>query len=68
MNTAILTLVTFIPTAGAIVLMLMPRNDKNIRWTALLISILAFAFSLYLPFSYHSGQPGFQFEVNHAWI
>src|SRR5215831_19825664 len=68
MNTAILTLVTFIPTAGAILLMLMPRNDKNIRWTALLISILAFAFSLYLPFSYHSGQPGFQFEVNHPWI
>src|SRR5215469_6578100 len=68
MNTAILTLVTFIPTAGAIVLMLMPRNDKNIRWTALLVSVLAFAFSLYLPFSYHSGQPGFQFEVNQPWI
>src|SRR5215468_212276 len=68
MNTAILTLVTFIPTAGAILLMLMPRNDKNIRWTALLVSILAFAFSLYLPFSYHSGQPGFQFEVNQPWI
>src|SRR5215467_14412576 len=68
MNTTILTLVTFIPTAGAILLMLMPRNDKNIRWTALLVSILAFAFSLYLPFSYHSGQPGFQFEVNHPWI
>ena len=68
MNTAILTLVTFIPAAGAILLMLMPRNDKNIRWTALFISLLAFAFSLYLPFAYHTGQPGFQFEVNHPWI
>ena len=68
MHTAILTLVTFIPTAGAIVLMLMPRNDKNIRWTALFISLLAFVFSLYLPFNYHTGQPGFQFEVNHLWI
>jgi len=68
MNTAILTLVTFIPTIGAIVLMLMPRNDKTIRWMALIISVLAFAFSLYLPINYHSGQPGFQFEVNHPWI
>src|SRR5215472_14924168 len=67
-NTAILTLVTFIPTAGAILLMLMPRNDKNIRWTALFVTLLAFAFSLYLPFSFHSGQAGFQFEINHPWI
>ena len=68
MNAWILTLVTFIPTAGAIVLMLMPRNDKNIRWTALLISILAFAISLYLPFAYDSGKSGFQFETDHVWI
>src|SRR5262252_5115135 len=68
MNEHILTLVTFIPTAGAILLMLMPRNDKNIRWTALVISLVAFAFSLYLPFGFHSLQPGFQFEVNHRWI
>jgi|SRR5579864_3826458 len=68
MNSAILTLVTFIPAAGAILLMLMPRNDKSIRWTALFISLLAFAFSLYLPFGYHAGQTGFQFEINHPWI
>jgi NADH-quinone oxidoreductase subunit M len=68
MNSCILTLVTFIPAAGAVLLMLMPRNDKTIRWTALFISLLAFAFSLYLPANYQSGQPGFQFDVNHVWI
>ena len=68
MSGLILTLVTFIPAAGAVVLMLLPRNDKTVRWTALFISLLAFAVSLYLPFSYQSGQPGFQFEVNHVWI
>jgi NADH-quinone oxidoreductase subunit M len=68
MNTAILTLVTFIPTAGAILLMLMPRNDKTIRWMALFISLLAFAFSLYLPANYQSGHNGFQFEINSVWI
>jgi NADH-quinone oxidoreductase subunit M len=68
MSSSILTLITFIPAAGAVLLMLMPRNDKNIRWTALLISLLAFAFSLYLPVHYHSSQPGFHFDVNHVWI
>lgn len=68
MNTAILTLVTFIPAAGAVVLMLMPRNDKTIRWMALFISLLAFVFSLYLPVYYQSGHSGFQFEVNAVWI
>src|SRR5215471_17525563 len=68
MNTTILTLVTFIPTAGAILLMLLPRNDKNIRWTALIISVLAFAFSLYLPFAYSSESTPFHFDINHPWI
>ena len=68
MNAWILTLVTFIPTAGAILLMLLPRNDKNIRWIALIISLVTFAFSLYLPWGFHIGQPGFQFEINHPWI
>ena len=31
MNDMILTLVTFIPAVGAIVLMLMPRNNRVIR-------------------------------------
>jgi NADH-quinone oxidoreductase subunit M len=68
MNSSILTLVTFIPAIGAVLLMVLPRNDKTIRWTALSISLVAFAFSLYLPLTYQSGQPGFQFDVNHAWI
>jgi NADH-quinone oxidoreductase subunit M len=68
MDGLILTLITFIPAAGAVVLMLMPRNDKAIRWAALLISILAFIVSLHLPAHYVSGKPGFQFEVNSLWI
>ena len=49
MNNSILTLVTFIPAIGAVLLMLMPRNDRALRWAALIISLVAFAFSLYLP-------------------
>src|SRR5205823_2706015 len=68
METKILSLITFIPAAGAVLLMLMPRNDKIIRWMALLVSLLAFAFSLYLPMQFQNGQPGFQFQVDTPWI
>ena len=45
----ILTLVTFLPAIGALVLMLMPRNDSTLRWAALIISIATFGLSLCLP-------------------
>ena len=48
MNGSILTVVTFLPAIGALVLMLMPRNDRLLRWTALVVSLLTFAFSLHL--------------------
>src|SRR5947209_3433267 len=68
MDSMILTFVTFIPAVGAVLLMLMPRNDKIIRWAALLISLLAFAFSLYLPVHFQNGTSGFQFQVDTRWI
>src|SRR5436305_2034838 len=68
MDSVILTLVTFLPAAGAILLMLAPRNDKIIRWLALAISLVAFIFSLHLPANFTSGKPGFQYEVNASWI
>ncbi len=68
MDSLILTLVTFVPAIGAVVLMLMPRNDRALRWGALIISLLTFVLSLHLPFHYDYGRNGFQFDVNHPWI
>jgi NADH-quinone oxidoreductase subunit M len=68
MNDSILTVITFLPAAGALLLMLMPRNDRAIRWTALVFSLLTFTFSVHLPRFFHSGHAGFQFETNHSWI
>jgi NADH-quinone oxidoreductase subunit M len=67
-NSSILTLVTFLPAIGALLLMLMPRNDRLLRWTALIISIATFGLSLYLPMYFDYGKSGFQFDVNHPWI
>ena len=64
----ILTLVTFVPLAGALLLMLLPRRDRDIRIFSLVISLLTFVLSLHLPVHFHRGQPSFQFEVNNSWI
>ena len=67
-HSAILTLVTFIPMAGALLLMLFPRRDREIRGFALLVSLLTFVLSLHLPAYFHRNQAGFQFELNVPWI
>lgn len=70
MTNSILTLVTFLPAVGALVLMLMPRNDRTLRWTALIFSIATFGLSLYLPLHFDYSQHGFQsgFDINVPWI
>ena len=45
----ILTLVTFVPLAGALLLMLLPRRDRDIRIFSLVISLLAFAIGTCTP-------------------
>jgi len=64
----ILTLVTFAPLAGALLLVLLPRRDRDIRIFSLVISLLTFVLSLHLPVHFHRGQSGFQFAVNNQWV
>src|SRR6266852_2290832 len=64
----ILTLVTFIPLAGALLLLLMPRRDRDIRVISLVVSLLAFVLSLHLPVHFHRARAGFQYELDKAWI
>jgi NADH-quinone oxidoreductase subunit M len=68
LNDSILTLVTFLPAVGAVLLMLMPRQDRALRWMALITSLVTFGFSLYLPVHFNHGAAGFQFDTSHAWI
>jgi NADH-quinone oxidoreductase subunit M len=68
LDSTILTLVTFVPTAGALLLLFFPRRDRDIRLFALVISLLTFVLSLHLPAHLHRDQAGFQFELNVRWI
>jgi len=64
----ILSLVTFIPAAGGLLILLIPRRDRDIRVFALVISLLAFLASLLLPVYLHRNLAGFQFEIDKPWI
>src|ERR1700716_2424303 len=64
----ILSLVTFIPAGGGLLILLIPRRDRDIKLFAFVVSMLAFIASLHLPAHLHRNLSGFQFEINKQWI
>jgi NADH-quinone oxidoreductase subunit M len=64
----ILTLITFVPLGGALLLMVFPRRERDIRAFTLAVAVLTFILSLHMPVHFVIGQPGFQFDVNAPWI
>jgi NADH-quinone oxidoreductase subunit M len=68
LNPVILTLVTFVPLAGALLLVFLPRRDRDIRVFSLVVSTLTFILSLHLPVYFHRAQAGFQYEIDKSWI
>jgi NADH-quinone oxidoreductase subunit M len=67
-NDNILSIVVFLPLAGAILLAFFPRRDRDVRWFALAVSLITLLASLHLPWYFVRGQSGFQFEANSQWI
>jgi NADH-quinone oxidoreductase subunit M len=68
LNPIILSLVTFIPAAGGLLILLIPRRDRDIKLFALVISLLAFVASLHLPVHMHRDHNLFKFEIDRVWI
>jgi NADH-quinone oxidoreductase subunit M len=65
----LLTLVCFLPTAGALLLLLLPeRMAGEIKVTALVVALGDFALSLGLWFGFDPAVRGFQFAEHAAWI
>jgi NADH-quinone oxidoreductase subunit M len=65
---SILSLITFVPLAGAILLALLPDKGKTMQWGALAVTLITFLLTLHLPAHYNYGASGYQFETNCAWI
>ncbi|MDB5368195.1 MAG: NADH-quinone oxidoreductase subunit [Rhodospirillales bacterium] len=68
----ILSVVTFLPTIGALLACLMrgdtPSGQRNIRWIGLWTSLLTFAISLLIWTGYDPSNGGFQFVERYAWV
>ncbi len=68
LNDHILTAITLLPAAGALVVALLPRKGHIIQWFTLLITLATFVLSLHLPAHFDYARRGFQFEENRPWI
>ncbi len=64
-----LTLVTFFPLLGILVLLFLPAENKNlIRWTALVTSLLTFGISLWILGMFDASNPDLQLVAQYSWI
>ncbi|MBI9045721.1 MAG: NADH-quinone oxidoreductase subunit M [Anaerolineaceae bacterium] len=65
----LLTLILFTPTAAALVILLLPKEQtKAIKWTAFGTSLIPFVFTLVLWVRFIPGGNGFQFEEEMVWF
>nr|WP_294516749.1 NADH-quinone oxidoreductase subunit M [uncultured Rhodopila sp.] len=69
----ILSLITWLPLVGALIIATMLRGDEetvatNARWAALWTSLLVLVLSLVLWVSFDQADPGFQFNESVIWM
>ncbi|HEX2980594.1 MAG TPA: NADH-quinone oxidoreductase subunit M, partial [Anaerolineaceae bacterium] len=64
----LLTLILFIPTLAALLVLLLPKDRVNlIRWVTLVASLIPLALSILLWFSFDRSAAGFQFQEQYIW-
>jgi NADH-quinone oxidoreductase subunit M len=64
-----LTVVTFAPAAGAVILAFVPgRAVGELRLGALAVTVVTFGLSLGILGSFHTNQPGFQLVDHATWV
>jgi NADH-quinone oxidoreductase subunit M len=65
----LLSLILFAPTLGAVLVLLIPRDQTNlIRWTAFAASLVPLGLSIYLWMRFDPSAPGFQLQENYLWF
>ena len=68
MSEYILTLLVFVPIAGALLLLLVNKEKAGlVKSFAFVIALINFILSLYLYFNFIP-ENGFQFEINRTWV
>lgn len=68
----ILTMITFMPLVGALMIMLIPTDnavaERNIKNVALFTTVITFIASLYIWINFDKTTAGFQFVERYEWI
>src|SRR5687768_14689519 len=65
----ILTIITFTPTIGGLLILFFNRTQvRSIRNFALIVSLLTFVFSLHLVAHFDSNSGNYQFTIQESWI
>jgi NADH-quinone oxidoreductase subunit M len=64
-----LTLLTFFPLIGVLVILFMNAEQKNaVRWVAMVTSLLTFGLSLWVFSMFDASNPNLQLEAKYSWI
>ncbi|MEW6402421.1 MAG: NADH-quinone oxidoreductase subunit M [Chloroflexota bacterium] len=64
-----LTLLTFFPLLGVLVILFLNSEQKNIiRWTALVTSLITFGISLWVLGMFNASDPNLQLVAKYNWI
>ncbi len=64
-----LTLVTFFPLVGVLIILFLDAERKNaLRWTALITSLIAFGISIWVLAQFDATNPALQMVINLPWI
>jgi NADH-quinone oxidoreductase subunit M len=65
----LLTYMTFVPLAGAVVVLLLPNAASNlIRWVAAAATVPPLLMAVWLFNHFDRAKPGFQFIEKYQWI
>jgi NADH-quinone oxidoreductase subunit M len=65
----ILSMITFIPILGMLIIAIVPnRGEKSARWIALITSLIMLGLSIVLWLNFNSSQGSMQFEEIYRWI
>ncbi|MDR3764360.1 MAG: NADH-quinone oxidoreductase subunit M [Acidobacteriota bacterium] len=72
LNPWVLSLTAFVPAGGALLIALLARRDRDVRWAAMAVSVLTLLLSLHLPAHYAEVAPTnsgvYAYELNVPWI
>src|SRR5271157_4634650 len=64
-----LTLLTFFPLLGVLVLLFVPSDKKNIlRWVALITTLITFGISIWVLTLFNASNPDLQLVAKYDWI